>query len=75
MAPSEMMVLAERLDREFLALTEAEGVTDADECLEGIVYGRFLDPEPAEPGGRAAAPEGARGAHPGDPSGNGRGSG
>ena len=31
MAPSEMTVPADRLDREFFALAEAEGVTDADE--------------------------------------------
>ena len=31
MAPSEMTVPAERLDREFFALAEAEGVTDVDE--------------------------------------------
>ena len=31
MAPSEMTVPAERLDREFFALAEAEGVTDIDE--------------------------------------------
>ena len=31
MAPSEMTVPVERLDREFFALTETEGVTDVDE--------------------------------------------
>ena len=31
MAPSDMTVPAERLDREFFALAEAEGVTDVDE--------------------------------------------
>ena len=31
MAPSEMMVPAERLDREFFSLAELEGVTDVDE--------------------------------------------
>src|SRR6185503_336963 len=31
MAPSEMTVPAERLDKEFFALAEAEGVTDIEE--------------------------------------------
>ena len=31
MAPSDMTVPAERLDREFFALAEMEGVTDVDE--------------------------------------------
>src|SRR5204862_2057299 len=31
MAPSEMSVPAERLDKEFFALAETEGVTDVDE--------------------------------------------
>jgi type I restriction enzyme, R subunit len=34
MAPSEMTVPAERLDREFFELAEAEGVTDIDELNE-----------------------------------------
>ena len=41
MAPSEMTVPAERLDREFFALAEMEGVTDIDEL--NMVLDRAVD--------------------------------
>src|SRR5437660_2455523 len=36
MAPSEMTVPAERLDKEFFELAEAEGVTDIDELNKAL---------------------------------------